>query len=67
MQQELCSDGDLFDAMTVHPAAMTEAKAMDWMRGVLQGLVYLHDCGIVHRDVKLENAALSSCGQVSRG
>lgn len=50
--------------MTANPATMTEAKAMDWMRGVLQGLVYLHECGIAHRDVKLENAALTSDGQV---
>lgn len=63
-QQELCQEGDLFDVMTNNPSVVTESKAMGWMRGVLEGLVYLHDRGTAHRDIKLENVALAASGHV---
>lgn len=37
---------------------------MGWMRGVLEGLVYLHNRGTAHRDIKLENVALAASGHV---
>lgn len=53
--------GDLFD-LIVSKKAITEARAMGILAGVLEGLAYLHGRDMVHRDIKLENVCLSPQG-----
>lgn len=54
--QELCSGGELFDAITKSPEGMfSEARASNVIRQVASALQYLHEKGIAHRDLKPEN------------
>ncbi len=45
----------LEDAIHHHPAGMPEETALWWFQGMASGVAYLHDQGIVHRDVKPGN------------
>ena len=41
--------------------ALKESQVAYCMNQVLQGLQYLHDCGIAHRDIKSANILLTKC------
>jgi calcium-dependent protein kinase len=56
---ELCKGGDLYDYITAH-GAYSEIKAKIIARRILEVIAFCHDQGIMHRDIKLENIALSS-------
>lgn len=58
---ELCDGGELFDRLTDF-GRVPEPNAAVYMRGLLTGLRHLHNRGVIHRDVKLENALLSEDG-----
>jgi eukaryotic-like serine/threonine-protein kinase len=38
-----------------HPKGLPAAEARAWLRGLVEGVAYLHDHGIVHRDLKPAN------------
>eukprot|EP00168_Porphyra_purpurea_P006537 TRINITY_DN1804_c0_g1_i1.p1 TRINITY_DN1804_c0_g1~~TRINITY_DN1804_c0_g1_i1.p1 ORF type:complete len:486 (+),score=108.14 TRINITY_DN1804_c0_g1_i1:1084-2541(+) len=52
--QEYLGGCELFDYIAANDT-FTEAAAAGVMRDILSGLAALHDAGIAHRDVKLEN------------
>jgi len=52
--QEYLGGSELFDYIAANDT-FTEAAAAGVMRDILSGLAALHDAGIAHRDVKLEN------------
>lgn len=56
---ELCSGGELFDAIVDNTAGLTETNAARLMRQMLAAVVYLHAHKICHRDLKPENFLLS--------
>eukprot|EP00304_Pavlova_gyrans_P009248 CAMPEP_0206042218 /NCGR_PEP_ID=MMETSP1466-20131121/6418_1 /ASSEMBLY_ACC=CAM_ASM_001126 /TAXON_ID=44452 /ORGANISM="Pavlova gyrans, Strain CCMP608" /LENGTH=420 /DNA_ID=CAMNT_0053416927 /DNA_START=97 /DNA_END=1359 /DNA_ORIENTATION=+ len=60
---ELCSGGELFDRLTDF-GRVPEVNASDYMRGLLEGVRHLHNRGVIHRDIKLENVLLSADGVV---
>ncbi len=57
--QELCSGRDLFDNVHRH-GALAEDLAKHYGREVLSAAAHMHACRVAHRDLKLENAVLTS-------
>mmetsp|Transcript_139958 Transcript_139958/g.354917 ORF Transcript_139958/g.354917 Transcript_139958/m.354917 type:complete len:455 (-) Transcript_139958:203-1567(-) len=55
---ELCSHGSLYSA--VMRSRLQEPDAKNIMTGVLGALAHIHERGVLHRDVKLENVMLRS-------
>lgn len=61
---EFCSQGDLYQYLKSQPKGLPEREALKYLRQILQGLQYLHQRGISHRDVKPENVLMTSNGRV---
>ncbi|XP_015282760.1 PREDICTED: serine/threonine-protein kinase Chk2 [Gekko japonicus] len=56
---ELMEGGELFDRV-LPPARLSEATCKFYFYQMLLAVQYLHEHGIIHRDLKLENVLLSS-------
>ncbi|XP_071790096.1 phosphorylase b kinase gamma catalytic chain, skeletal muscle/heart isoform-like [Asterias amurensis] len=54
---ELCPEGELFDYLT-KVVTLSEKKTRYIMRQILDAVQYIHNHGIVHRDMKPENILL---------
>ncbi|GMU37728.1 MAG: protein kinase [Phycisphaerae bacterium] len=52
---EYVSGPSLRDLLTAEPGGLGSAKALFFLKGMCEGLSYLHDRGIVHRDLKPGN------------
>jgi len=58
---EAALGGELYQQVEKH-GSLSEARARELMRGVVNGLVHMHSRGVVHRDLKLENLLLDADG-----
>jgi len=57
---EICSGGELFDAITKQPNQRFKiSNAQRVAKDVLSAIQYMHDMNVVHRDLKPENILLS--------
>jgi len=58
---ELATGGELFDFLTSHPnSVLTEAAVSHLIRQCISAVAYMHEHGVFHRDIKLENILLAS-------
>lgn len=61
---EFCGGGSLRDVYKNLGHGLAANQIISYTKPVLEGLAYLHDQGVVHRDVKAANVLLSSSGEV---
>lgn len=67
MVLELCSNGDLYEAIrTAHGPLETE-HVRDFMLQLVSAIDHLHSNGVYHRDIKPENIFLTSSGSMKLG
>ena len=52
---EYVAGPSLAQELARHPRGLPVAEARAWLRGLVEGVAYLHDHGIVHRDLKPAN------------
>ena len=58
--QEVCKGGELFDRLDEQPDYhYTEAQCARLVKQMLSSVRYIHNKGIIHRDLKLENFLFS--------
>ena len=57
---ELCRGGDLHDLLTRSGGGLREDETRNVMYQLLSAIAYLHDAGIIHRDLKLENVLMTT-------
>jgi len=55
---EYVSGPNLAQILAPHPTGLPSAEIRMWLKGLIQGVAYLHDHGIVHRDLKPANLFL---------
>lgn len=55
---DLHTGGDLFSVMQKHPL-MKEEEAMPYIIEIIQALDYLHEQGILYRDLKVYSSNVS--------
>ena len=60
---EYVPGGELFDYI-VKKQRLTEAEGCKFFQQIISGIEYLHELGIVHRDMKPENLLLDHDGQI---
>ncbi|ESP02166.1 hypothetical protein LOTGIDRAFT_111275, partial [Lottia gigantea] len=57
---EICENGELYKYLQNNGKILSEEKAKDFLYQIVQGLLYLHSHGILHRDLKLSNILITS-------
>ena len=55
---EYISGPSLANVLAEHPAGLPPEQVRIWLKGLVDGVAYLHDHGIVHRDLKPANVFL---------
>ncbi|KAI9324239.1 kinase-like domain-containing protein [Zopfochytrium polystomum] len=61
---ELCANGELFQYIQRRGSPLSEAEGRTATYQIVSGLMYLHSCGVMHRDLKLSNLLLTKKLQI---
>lgn len=61
---EFCSGGSLRQIYKKQGHGFSESQIIAYVNPILNGLQYLHEQGVVHRDVKAANVLLTGAGEV---
>ncbi|KAK5132351.1 hypothetical protein LTR08_009186 [Meristemomyces frigidus] len=67
MVLELCSNGDLYEAIRVGHGPLETGHVRDFMLQLVDAIDYLHSNGVYHRDIKPENIFLTKDGLMKLG
>lgn len=67
MVLELCSNGDLYEAIRVGRGPLETEHVRDFMLQLVGAIDHLHSKGVYHRDIKPENIFLTSSGSMKLG
>lgn len=60
---DLCDGADLYQLLRIH-GAMNEDRVRAILGQIAEGLMYAHDAGVIHRDLKPGNVLVDRSGQV---
>jgi len=61
---EKASGGELFDQLSTHGGPVPERLTLQYVVGLANAIHHCHQCGVAHRDIKLENVLLNNEGDV---
>lgn len=61
---EFCAGGSLRQVYKKLGHGLLESDIVSFVKPILRGLMYLHEQGVVHRDVKAANVLLTDSGEV---
>ncbi|EMC96556.1 hypothetical protein BAUCODRAFT_69473 [Baudoinia panamericana UAMH 10762] len=64
---ELCSNGDLYEAIRLGRGPLETEHVRDFMLQLVSAIDHLHSNGVYHRDIKPENIFLTSSGTMKLG
>ncbi|XP_071087123.1 serine/threonine-protein kinase PLK4-like isoform X1 [Haliotis cracherodii] len=64
---EICHNGELQRYLKTNCKVLTEDEARHFMKQIVEGMLYLHSHGILHRDLTLSNLLLSKNMNVKIG
>ncbi|KRX38574.1 Eukaryotic translation initiation factor 2-alpha kinase 3 [Trichinella murrelli] len=68
IQMQLCQQDTLMDWLNENNTGKRDESLMlDWFRQTVLAMEYVHDCGMIHRDLKPTNIFFSLTGQVKIG
>ncbi|KAK4580167.1 cAMP-dependent protein kinase catalytic subunit [Recurvomyces mirabilis] len=67
MVLELCSNGDLYEAIRVGRGPLETGHVRDFMLELVSAIDHLHTNGVYHRDIKPENIFLTANGTMKLG
>lgn len=60
---ELCHGKNMYNFIKKKPGGcITEMEAVPIFRQIVSAVCYMHDLGLVHRDLKLENILINDMG-----
>ena len=62
---ELLNGGDLFDYLEKRNFHISEERARELFKQIANAVAYIHQFGIVHRDLKIENIIMSDNSEQS--
>ena len=57
-------NGDSFEELLANKRYLTEARAKELLLQLCDGLIMLHNAGIIHRDIKPSNIILQAVGLI---
>lgn len=64
MDLVLSKDGEARTLADVEPGSVDEDVVLEWFRELMDAVEYIHELGIIHRDIKLNNVLVAEDGHI---